>query len=83
MSRRSGEKHTANRYEAVPLNRFRINDQIRHNTSFRIPNAVERKKLAEVTARTKEILREHPLCDHCLGRMFARNLGLKSHARLG
>ncbi len=32
---------------------------------------------------TKTILREHPLCDNCLGRMFASKLRLSSHKRLG
>lgn len=44
---------------------------------------MDKKKLASVLEHTKGILREHPLCDHCLGRMFAGNLGLVSHKRLG
>lgn len=32
---------------------------------------------------TRGILKEHSLCDHCLGRMFAGRLGVVSHKRLG
>ena len=32
---------------------------------------------------TRGILKEHPLCDNCLGRMFAGKLGVLSHKRLG
>ena len=31
----------------------------------------------------KEILKEHNLCDNCLGRLFAHNLGLVSYQKLG
>lgn len=44
---------------------------------------MDKKKLSEVIEDTKEILREHPLCDHCLGRMFAGKLRVLSHNRLG
>ncbi|HJU13022.1 MAG TPA: tRNA pseudouridine(54/55) synthase Pus10 [Candidatus Nitrosotalea sp.] len=44
---------------------------------------MDKKKLSAVVERTRQILKEHPLCDNCLGRMFAGNLGVKSHERLG
>jgi tRNA pseudouridine synthase 10 len=44
---------------------------------------VDKKKLAEVIKDTKEILQEHQLCDHCIGRMFAGKLKVLSHKRLG
>lgn len=44
---------------------------------------LDKKKLSAAVERTRQILKEHPLCDHCLGRMFAENLGVKSHKRLG
>lgn len=44
---------------------------------------MDRKKLAAVTEHTRGILKEHPLCDNCLGRMFAGKLGVLSHKRLG
>jgi tRNA pseudouridine synthase 10 len=44
---------------------------------------VDRNKLAEVIEDTRGILQEHPLCDHCLGRMFAGKLRVLSHDRLG
>lgn len=44
---------------------------------------MDKKKLAEVIEDTKGILREHPLCDHCLGRIFAGKLKVLSHQRLG
>jgi tRNA pseudouridine synthase 10 len=44
---------------------------------------MDKKKLAEVVEDGKEILREHPLCDHCIGRMFAGKLKILSHKRLG
>ncbi len=44
---------------------------------------MDKKKLATVTEYTKGILKEHPLCDSCLGRMFAGKLGVLSHKRLG
>ncbi|MDE1766894.1 MAG: tRNA pseudouridine(54/55) synthase Pus10 [Thaumarchaeota archaeon] len=39
--------------------------------------------MAAVTEHTRGILKEHPLCDNCLGRMFAGKLGVLSHKRLG
>ncbi len=39
--------------------------------------------LATIISDTKSILKEHKLCDHCLGRLFADKLGLSSHKRLG
>ncbi|MGB6464481.1 MAG: tRNA pseudouridine(54/55) synthase Pus10 [Nitrosotalea sp.] len=56
---------------------------IRNNTCRIYDNLVDKKKLAAVIANTKGILREHPLCDHCLGRMFAEKMGVVSHKRLG
>jgi tRNA pseudouridine synthase 10 len=44
---------------------------------------VNKKKLAEVIKDTRGILREHPLFDHCLGRLFAGKLGISSHKKLG
>lgn len=44
---------------------------------------MDKKKLALVVENTKGLLKEHPLCDHCLGRMFAEKLGVVSHKRLG
>ena len=44
---------------------------------------MDKKKLALVMEHTKGILKEHPLCDNCLGRMFAGKLGVLSHKRLG
>ncbi|MDE1826240.1 MAG: tRNA pseudouridine(54/55) synthase Pus10 [Thaumarchaeota archaeon] len=44
---------------------------------------MDKKKLALVIENTKGLLKEHPLCDHCLGRMFAEKLGVVSHKRLG
>ncbi|MGI0072451.1 MAG: tRNA pseudouridine(54/55) synthase Pus10 [Nitrosotalea sp.] len=44
---------------------------------------MDKKKLAEVIEDTKEILQEHSLCDHCIGRMFAGKLKVLSHQRLG
>jgi tRNA pseudouridine synthase 10 len=42
-----------------------------------------KKELANVIEDSKGILREHPLCDQCLGRMFARKLRVLSYRRLG
>ncbi len=44
---------------------------------------MDKKKLAEVIEDTKKILQEYPLCDHCLGRIFAGKLGVVSHKKLG
>ncbi|MGI0046994.1 MAG: tRNA pseudouridine(54/55) synthase Pus10 [Nitrosotalea sp.] len=44
---------------------------------------MDKKKLAIVMERARGILREHPLCDNCLGRLFAEKLGVISHKRLG
>lgn len=41
------------------------------------------KKLAAVTSASQKILREYDLCDHCLGRLYAKKLKLKSNQRLG
>lgn len=37
----------------------------------------------KIISDTKEILKEHQLCDSCLGRLFAPKLGLSSHKKLG
>ena len=37
----------------------------------------------KIISDTKEILKEHQLCDNCLGRLFATKLGLLSHKKLG
>ena len=37
----------------------------------------------QIISDAKEILKEHNLCDNCLGRLFAPKLGLSSHQRLG
>ncbi|MGI0081850.1 MAG: tRNA pseudouridine(54/55) synthase Pus10 [Nitrosopumilaceae archaeon] len=39
--------------------------------------------IATIVSDTKLILKEHKLCDNCLGRLFADRLGLLSHRRLG
>lgn len=44
---------------------------------------MDKKKLALVMEHARIIFREYPLCDHCLGRMFAEKLGVVSHKRLG
>ncbi|HXX05295.1 MAG TPA: tRNA pseudouridine(54/55) synthase Pus10, partial [Candidatus Bathyarchaeia archaeon] len=44
---------------------------------------MDKKKLAEVIEDSRKILQEHPLCDHCIGRMFAGKLKVLSHKRLG
>ena len=36
-----------------------------------------------IISDTNKILKEHKLCDNCLGRLFASKLGLSSHKRLG
>lgn len=41
------------------------------------------EKLLAAVEDTRSILREHKLCDHCIGRMFAGKLGVTSHQRLG
>ncbi|MEW6043486.1 MAG: tRNA pseudouridine(54/55) synthase Pus10 [Thermoproteota archaeon] len=40
-------------------------------------------KFASVLAQSKKILGEYDLCDYCLGRMFAKKLGLASNKQLG
>ena len=37
----------------------------------------------EIISDAKKILKEHDLCDNCLGRLFAPKLGLSSHQKLG
>lgn len=44
---------------------------------------MDKKKLVEVVEDTKKILQEYPLCDHCLGRIFAEKLRIVSHKKLG
>ena len=44
---------------------------------------MKKEKLARVIEDTKKILREHRLCDQCLGRMFAKRLDVLSHNKLG
>lgn len=44
---------------------------------------MERNNLSAAIEQTREILKEHPLCDYCLGRLFAGKLRVKSHKRLG
>ncbi|MDE1868126.1 MAG: tRNA pseudouridine(54/55) synthase Pus10, partial [Thaumarchaeota archaeon] len=56
---------------------------IRNNICHIYDNLVDKKKLSAVMEDTREILREHPLCDNCLGRMFAGKLGVVSHKRIG
>jgi len=41
------------------------------------------KKLAAVASTSQKILKEYDLCDHCLGRLYAKKLKLKSNQRLG
>lgn len=41
------------------------------------------KKFATVLSISKKILDEYDLCDHCLGRLFAKKLGLESNKLLG
>lgn len=36
-----------------------------------------------ILSDAKAILKEHPLCDNCLGRLFASRLGVLSYKRLG
>lgn len=40
-------------------------------------------RLGEAAAGAAALLAEYALCDPCLGRMYARRLGLRSHGRLG
>src|SRR5438445_393959 len=42
-----------------------------------------KEKLVKVIEDTKKILQEHHLCDHCIGRMFAKRLGVLSYNKLG
>jgi tRNA pseudouridine synthase 10 len=44
---------------------------------------VTKDKFTPVISLSKKILSEHDLCDHCLGRLFAKNLGLASNKLLG
>ena len=44
---------------------------------------MKKKKLSEVIGDTRQILCEYRLCDHCLGRMFAKKLGVLSYNKLG
>lgn len=41
------------------------------------------KQLAEVLRLSQKILKEYDLCDVCLGRLFAKRLGLASNKKLG
>src|SRR5438445_1601495 len=43
---------------------------------------MKKEKLARVIEDTKKILREHRLCDQCLGRMFAKRLDVLTHNKL-
>ncbi len=50
----------------------------------RPPRAVDRRGAFELAAsRARGVLAAGPLCDHCLGRLFANSLMLSSHRRLG
>lgn len=44
---------------------------------------MNKSKFNNVLKTSQKILKEYDLCDHCLGRMFARSLDLKSNKRLG
>lgn len=44
---------------------------------------MSKDKFAPVVLLSKKILSEHDLCDHCLGRLFAKKLGLTSNKLLG
>ncbi len=44
---------------------------------------MQKNKMSEVIENTVKILRDFHLCDYCLGRMFAGNLKLTSHKKLG
>jgi tRNA pseudouridine synthase 10 len=44
---------------------------------------VRKKPLAAVLESSKKILHEYDLCDYCLGRLFAKKLGLVSNKKLG
>lgn len=44
---------------------------------------MSKDKFAQVVLLSKKILSEHDLCDHCLGRLFAKKLGLASNKLLG
>ena len=41
------------------------------------------KKFTNVLRLSQKILKEYDLCDHCLGRLFAKKLGLTSNKMLG
>jgi tRNA pseudouridine synthase 10 len=43
----------------------------------------QNKKYASVLNLSQKILGEYDLCDHCLGRLFAKKLGLASNKKLG
>lgn len=40
-------------------------------------------EFATILAQSKKILREYDLCDYCLGRIYAKKLGLTSNKQLG
>src|SRR2546427_10596961 len=44
---------------------------------------MKKKKLSEVIDDARQILCEYSLCDHCLGRMYAKKLGVLSYNKLG
>lgn len=44
---------------------------------------MNKKLFADVLATSQQILDEYDLCDHCLGRLFAKKLGLLSNKKLG
>lgn len=41
------------------------------------------KSFGNILSLSKKILEEYDLCDHCLGRLFAKKLGLLSNKKLG
>ncbi len=43
----------------------------------------QNKKIASVLDISQKILKEYNLCDNCLGRLFAKKLGLASNKKLG
>jgi tRNA pseudouridine synthase 10 len=43
----------------------------------------QNKKFANILETSQNILGEYDLCDHCLGRLFAKKLGLASNKLLG
>lgn len=44
---------------------------------------MNKKLFADVLDGSKKIIKEYDLCDHCLGRLFAKRLGLESNKKLG